>query len=161
MASPAMSDGFRALARLPIARQGVRFAAVGCLVALVYLGMTTLLSAALGLPFEVALPIGYAVALSVHFTLQRLFVWKSKSGYALDIHVQVGRYLCVAVAQYTITAVVTAEVPQRIGVSKEIVFLFTATALMVTTFLLFRTSVFHGSDQALPNGLTGATEYAD
>lgn len=131
------------LAQQPIARQGARFAVAGGTVAMVYLGVTLLLSDVAGLPFEAALPIGYAVGISIHFTLQRFFVWTHDAGYALALHAQLARYVCLALAQYGITAAVTAELPQRIGVPKDLVYVVTAGTLTVVTFLLFRTNIFH------------------
>src|SRR5580692_7756333 len=54
--------------------QGVRFALVGGFVALVYLLTTTILALVVHLPFQLALAIGFCVAITVHFTLQRVFV---------------------------------------------------------------------------------------
>src|ERR1039458_4815150 len=93
--------------------QGVRFALSGGAVTLVYLGTTTVLADVAGLPFQAALAIGFSVAIAVHFTLQRLFVWTHHEEFALPLHQQAGRYLAVAAVQYGVTAASTALLPAR------------------------------------------------
>ena len=90
--------------RAELGRQGFRFALTGGFVALVYVGTTTLLAEVIGLDFEASLAIGYAVAIATHFTLQRLFVWKHPSAFALPLHHQLVRYLAMAGFQYVVTA---------------------------------------------------------
>lgn len=126
-----------------LAGQGVRYALAGVVVALVYLLATTLLAVVVGLPFQVALPIGFALALGVHFTLQRLFVWVHEEEFALPFQHQARRYLVVAGAQYGVTATTTALLPGVLGLSTEVVYLITVLLLASANFLLFRTVVFH------------------
>jgi putative flippase GtrA len=126
-----------------IVHQGLRFGLAGGIVALVYLTVTTVLAEAAGLPFEKALAIGFAVALVVHFTLQRLFVWTHHEEFALPLHRQVGRYLTVAGAQYGVTAASTALLPSALGVSAEAVYLVTVALVVCVNFLVFRHGIFH------------------
>ena len=63
------------------------------------------------------------MAITTHFTLQRLFVWKHSSAFALPLHHQLVRYLAMAGIQYGITAAVTATVPRALGVDPELVYL--------------------------------------
>ena len=133
----------------PIAAQGVRFIASGGFVAVVYIATTSLL-AALGVEFEAALAIGFCMALSTHFTLQRLFVWKDATGFALPLRQQLVRYLLLACTQYGITAAATATLPRALGVQTEIVYLSVAAALTTTNFLVFRVTVFHSASGADP-----------
>jgi putative flippase GtrA len=123
--------------------QGVRFALAGGTVALVYLATTTVLADVVGLPFQVALAIGFSVAIMVHFTLQRLFVWIHHEEFALPLHHQAGRYLIVAGIQYGVTAASTYVLPQALGVPTEVVYLATVAALLVVNFLIFRNRIFH------------------
>jgi putative flippase GtrA len=144
MASTIQADRRDALADL--GRQGFRFALTGGIVALVYLGITTLLAAVVGLRFEVSLAIGFTVALVTHFSLQRLFVWRHPElSYALRFHHQLGRYLAVAGIQYGLTAGITAVLPAALGVSAELVYVPTALALSAINFLVFRARIFHPS----------------
>ena len=76
--------------------QGVRFVVSGGTIALVYLATTTILASVVGLPFQLALAIGFSVSIALHFTLQRLFVWTHHEEFELPLHHQVGRYLTVA-----------------------------------------------------------------
>lgn len=125
--------------------QGVRFAFVGGLVALVYLTTTTVLADVFAIPFQLALFIGFMTAISLHFTLQRLFVWVNHTQFALGVREQVSRYLLVTCIQYAITAASTSLLPGALGVPVTLVYLVTALTLAVTNFLVFRNSVFHAA----------------
>jgi putative flippase GtrA len=122
--------------------QGVRFAASGGFVALVYIGTTSLLAEVVGLPFELALAIGFGIAITTHFTLQRLFVWAHVDEYALPLGAQLARYLVLAGTQYGLTALAIATLPQALEVATEVVYIVTAGLLTIGTFLLLRARVF-------------------
>lgn len=123
--------------------QGVRFALAGGTVGLVYLGATTFLANVVGLAFQAALAIGFCLALTVHFTLQRVFVWNRPEEFALALHHQIGRYLVLAALQYGVTACSTALLPTALGVSTEIVYLGTVAVVVSVNFLVFRHRIFH------------------
>jgi putative flippase GtrA len=123
--------------------QGLRYAIAGTIVAVWYLGTTTILADLVGLAFQLALVIGFLSAMLVHFTLQRLFVWVHHSEFALGLRAQVGRYLLVAGFQYGVTAAATSVLPHALGVPVTPVYLATAIALAATNFLIFRGGVFH------------------
>lgn len=123
--------------------QGVRFALSGSIVAICYLATTTLLAEVAQTPFQAALAIGFSVAVMVHFTLQRMFVWTHHEEFALSLRHQAGRYLAVAGVQYGITAASTALLPRTLGVSAEIVYLATVAVVLGINFLVFRNVVFH------------------
>jgi putative flippase GtrA len=123
--------------------QGLRFAVAGSIVAVVYLTVTTLLHDLFGVPFQVALISGFLVGISVHFTLQRLFVWRQQQNFALPMHKQAGRYLIVCLPQYGITALTTAQLPRLLGWPVEVVYIATAVSLAGFNFLFFRGLVFH------------------
>jgi putative flippase GtrA len=124
--------------------QLVRFGLAGGLVALVYIAVTTILFQLAGLPFEVALAIGFISAILVHFTLQRLFVWIHEDGFALPMHHQMFRYLLMACTQYACTAAATAILPTALGVPTEVVYLATMMVVTTTGFLTMRLIIFHG-----------------
>jgi putative flippase GtrA len=113
----------------------------GCVVAVVYLLTTTLLFMT-GMPFQAALAIGFCVAVAVHFTLQRVFVWVHHE-YALPLHHQAGRYLALAGVQYGLTIVSTSLLPAALGLPVEVVYLLTAALLASINFLVFRYVIFH------------------
>ena len=123
--------------------QGLRFAASGGAVALVYIATTTLLAEVLGVPFEVSLAIGFSLAIATHFTLQRVFVWAHTDGFALPLRDQALRYLPIAGAQYGLTAAATAVLPGALGVRTEFVYLCAAGVLSAVNFFVFRARVFH------------------
>jgi putative flippase GtrA len=123
--------------------QGLRYAISGGIVGAVYVIATLLFSHVLGLPFQVALLLGFVIALATHFTLQRMFVWVHREEFALSRRHQARRYLVVALAQYGVTALITATVPDALGVSTELVYLATTASVTVANFVIFRTRVFH------------------
>lgn len=131
--------------RRPMIAQGLRFLLSGGLVALIYLLTTTVLAEVVGVTFQLALAIGFGLALGCHFALQRLFVWQHLQGFALSLRHQVARYLALAAAQYGITAGVTATLPRILGAPTEIVYLCCAAVLTVANFAVFRLRVFHGT----------------
>jgi putative flippase GtrA len=87
----------------------------GRIVAVVYVGITSLLGEVIGLGFETSLAIGFILAIATHFTLQRLFVRRHPASYALPVHHQLVRYLVVAGIQYGLTAIVVATMPRALG----------------------------------------------
>lgn len=131
--------------------QGTRYALAGAFVGVVYLSTTTLLAVVVGLPFREALPIGFAVQLVVHFTLQRRFVWVHDDEFALPFRRQARRYLTVAGAQLGVTAASTSLLPPVLGLSTEVVYLISAVLQTAANFLLFRNVVFH-PDRAVALG---------
>lgn len=124
--------------------QGVRFAFTGSAVSVVYLFTTSALSVLVGLPFQAALAIGFVVAVAMHFSMQRLFVWTDHDGFALTATHQVSRYLMAATAQYGVTAASTSFIPAVLGLPVVLVYLATAFPIAFVNFILFRNYIFHG-----------------
>ncbi|HEY3960341.1 MAG TPA: sugar phosphate nucleotidyltransferase [Solirubrobacteraceae bacterium] len=123
--------------------QGARYALAGSCVATVYLLATTILAVGVGLPFQIALLGGYGVALCLHFTLQRLFVWTHIAGFALPFRRQIGRYLLTSGTQYGLTAASTSLLPAVLRLTPEVVYLGTVPILTAANFIVFRHGVFH------------------
>jgi putative flippase GtrA len=132
--------------------QGARFAIAGGTVAGVYVITTTLLADVVGVPFQVALAIGFCVALVVHFTLQRLFVWTHDGEFALPLRRQVSRYLAVAAAQYGLTVASTSLLPSALHVSTEVVYLATVALVYSVNFVVFRHRIFHAKPTTSVHG---------
>jgi putative flippase GtrA len=128
--------------------QGVRFLVAGGIVLVVYVTTTTVLADVVGLHFQVALAIGFAVGLLVQFNLYRVFVWVHHEEFALPVHHQVGRYLTAAGANYGLTAVCTAVLPGVLGVPTEAVYLVMVAALPVLNFVVLRYVIFHAKTPA-------------
>jgi putative flippase GtrA len=131
---------------LGIVGQGLRYALSGGIVATVYVLTTLLLSQVVGMPFQLALVLGFALALATHFTLQRVFVWVHHGEFALPVRHQAGRYLAISLTQYVITAASVAALPGALGVPTEVVYLVVTAVVSVVNFVLFRTRVFHADD---------------
>jgi putative flippase GtrA len=132
-----------ALWREELVKRGLRFLLTGVLVGLIYLAVTSLLAVVIGLPFQLALVLGSLVAVSVHFTLQRVFVWVHPDGFALALHRQLGWYLPMAGAQYAANALSTLLLPRLLGIPAEAVFLIVAPLIALGNFLLYRDRIFH------------------
>ena len=128
--------------------QGVRFLFAGGIVVVVYVTTTTVLADVVGLHFQVALAIGFAVAMLVQFNLYRVFVWVHHEEFALPVHHQVGRYLAAAAVNYGLTAACTAVLPGVLGVPTEAVYLVMVAALPVMNFVVLRYVVFHAKAPA-------------
>ncbi len=135
--------------------QILRFGLAGGSVALLYVAVTTVLSQVLGVPFELALAIGFVSGLLLHFTLQRVFVWTHHEEFALGLRNQVGRYLTMAAAQYGTTAASVALLPGALGVATEIVYLVTMAVVTTTGFLVMRLLIFHAGAAPLESASAG------
>lgn len=122
----------------PLIRYGI---AGGC-VAAVYLGVPLLLHDVVRLPIEVAIPIAYALAITLHFNLQRHFVFRHVDEFALSSREQIGRYAMIAAIQYPTTALATAFLPGLLHVSSDAAFLLISLSISLTVFLLLRGHVF-------------------
>lgn len=136
--------------------QGVRYLVNGGTTTVIYLSSTTLLALVVGLPFEVALAIGFSLAVTVNFTMHRLFVWVHREEFALPLHHQFGRYITLAGTQYGLTATSIAVLPRVLGLSTEVVYLATATALATVNFVVFRQRVFHAKGPVGSSDPTGS-----
>jgi choline kinase/putative flippase GtrA len=136
--------------------QLVRFGLVGGTVALLYLTVTTVLSQVFGLPFQLALAIGFASGLLAHFTLQRVFVWAHHEEFALGLGHQVRRYLTMALSQYGVTAVATAVLPGLLGVAEEVAYLMAMAVVTTAGFLLMRFVIFHGDSVARSDAVSSS-----
>jgi putative flippase GtrA len=126
-----------------LAGQGVRFAISGCLVAFMYVTVTTVLHVVFAVAFQLALAIGFVSSVALHFTLQRLFVWRHHRRFALAVHHQAARYLGMCAAQYALTALATARLPSLLGLPVELVYVVTMLTVATVNFVVFRGRVFH------------------
>jgi putative flippase GtrA len=137
------------LARIPSAVSAARFAVSGLAVAVFHLSAVTILNLA-GMPIQGALALGYALALGLHFTLNRGWVFASGGRYALSLSAQGARYLCVALSSYGLTAAALKVLPDASGMSDLQVFLAVTISLGVVNFLVLRAWVFRSQPQAVP-----------
>jgi putative flippase GtrA len=116
-----------------------------------YLLTTTVLAAVVGLPFQLALSVGFCAAILMHFMLQRVFVWVHHEEFALPLHHQAGRYLLIAGLQYALTTASTSLLPSAFGVPTETVYLGTVAILASVNFLIFRDRIFHPEEATSPS----------
>jgi putative flippase GtrA len=136
----------RALAEHPLTGPTIRYAVAGATVAGVYIGIPVGLNGALGTPIQVAIPIAYVLAVLLHFLLQRRFVFRHVSTFALSGREQVARYVAMGAVQYPATALSTALLPAILGLSAPAAFVCTTLAISTTFFLILRGHVFHPAD---------------
>lgn len=125
--------------------RAARFVIVGGAMSIFYIGLTSLL-ALVGMPFQAALVVGFAAAVALHFTLQRVFVWSRRGRYALPIHHQLRRYLPLIGVQYSTTAGATAFLPAWLGLPVLAVYIGITLCYSVFNFLLFGARIFHTAE---------------
>lgn len=125
----------------------LRYAVAGATVAAVYPGTPLALTALLGAPIEVVIPIAYVTAVCLHFTLQRHFVFRHVPSFALSTRDQIARYVALGAVQYPTAAIATAVLPGALGVSPRLIYVCTAIAISALCFLVLRTHVFHAAQR--------------
>jgi putative flippase GtrA len=139
------NDGMRsvrALFRRDLTGPLIRYGIAGGCVGLVYLTLPLLLGDVVGLPIDAAIAIAYAIALTLHFNLQRHFVFARVDQFALTTFKQIGRYAMIVAIQYPTTALAIAFLPRLLGVSSDAVFLIVTLAISLMAFLILRRHVF-------------------
>lgn len=132
-----------ALLRHPFAGAAVRYGVAGATVASVYLSIPLLLNGVLGVPIQVAIPVAYLIAVTLHFNLQRHFVFAHVVRFALPMRRQIGRYLAIGAVQYPTTALAIAFLPRLLGVSERVMFVIITLIISATFFFVLRGHVFH------------------
>jgi putative flippase GtrA len=125
--------------------QALRFVLSGGTVAVVYLGLGLLLSGPLGVPIQIAIPVSYVISVLFNYSMQRWFVFAHSDEFALSRQAQFLRYVQIGAAQYALTALATAVLPDLLGIDEQIVYVVTALVAAVITFIVLRLVVFHGS----------------
>jgi putative flippase GtrA len=131
----------------PLAQQLGRYGVVGAVIAVVYFGLTLLLSGPIGLPIQAAIPISYVVAAALHFAGQRHFVFAGhRDQYELAAHQQAQRFVALNVCQYTLTAAITWVLDQPLGLDAQVSYVLAAMSITVLTFFTLRTRIFHAQD---------------
>jgi putative flippase GtrA len=131
-----------ALRQHPTARRLSRFVLTAIAVQVVYASLMAIFLLGLDLPRQVALLIGYAGALVVHFTLNRQLVFAPTDGYVHGLSSHGSRYLVTAAVVYAITALGLALVPGAIGVAPYVAWLLLAAAIGVANFVVLSRFVF-------------------
>ena len=133
----------RALLDHPISAQMLRYGVAGVAVATLYLGLPVVLKGVFDVPIQVAIPIAYVLAITLHFNLQRHFVFRHVATFALTTREQIARYVVAGAFQYPATAIATALLPELLGLSEQATFVCTTLAISLTFFIILRTHVFH------------------
>jgi putative flippase GtrA len=124
----------------------LRYAISGSFSTLTYIALTLIVSGPLDVPIQIAIPVSYATALVLNFTLQRHFVFPTDDGFALERGAQLRRYVPAVLIQYAITATSTAVLPDLLGVPESDVYVVTVLVLAVLAFLTLRSLVFHPTE---------------
>jgi putative flippase GtrA len=124
-----------------------RFLATGGIVAVIHLGLVSAM-VLFGVHIQVALIASYLVSLTIHFTLNRQWVFASDHGYAFHFTLQGMRYLATAILSYACTATALAVVPDALGLADLAVFFLATGAMAIVSFVLLRTWVFRSAPEA-------------
>jgi putative flippase GtrA len=132
------------LSRVPPIKVLVRFVLTGALVGCTNLGLVTAM-VLLGVDIQVALAVAYLVGLTVHFTLNRQWVFASDEGYAAHFTIQGVRYLCTAALSYAVTAVAVAVLPEVLGIPQLAAFFLITGAVACVSFVILHVWVFRGA----------------
>jgi putative flippase GtrA len=130
------------LRRHPTVRRLARFALSGVAVQAAYTALMAALLLGAGLPRQAALSLAYVGALTVHFTLNRRFVFAPDEGYALGLSAHGARYLVTAVAVYAVTALGLAVLPEALGIAPFVAWLCITATIGVSNFLVLGRFVF-------------------
>jgi putative flippase GtrA len=145
----------RALLADELAGSGVRYVIAGGFVGVVYLGVPVALNGGARVPIEVAIAIAYVLAVTLHFNLQRRFVFRHVGLFALSRRAQIGRYIMMGAVQYPTTALATALLPKVLGLSSRATFVAVSLVMSATLFLVLRTHIFHSHAGDVPTGTPG------
>ena len=129
------------LHRLPGAVVMSKFVVTGALVGATHLGLVSLMVVG-GVPIQVALALAFVIALAVHFTLNRQWVFSVDAGYALHFSRQGLRYLATAVVSYACTAIAVAVLPGVTGLPELAAFFIAAGAMACFSFVALSVWVF-------------------
>lgn len=129
----------------PLAGVGLRYATTGVIVGLVYVGTPVVLNGGAGVAIQVAIPIAYVLAVSLHFNLQRHFVFRHVAEFALSRRQQIRRYLMIGAVQYPTTAIATALLPELLGLSARVTYVVVTLTMSLVFFLLLRAHIFHAT----------------
>jgi putative flippase GtrA len=121
-------------------------------VALVNVGIMTILVGVLDAPPQPSLLLAYTASLAVHFTVNRNLVFATDAGFALHLSAQGMRYLSLALSSYAITAVALAVLPGLLDLPVLVVYLVTVGCLAVVNFVLLQGLIFHPPAQERADG---------
>jgi putative flippase GtrA len=132
------------LRRLPRHAVVSKFALTGLVVGATHLGLVSVLVLA-GMPIQAALALSFVVALALHFTLNRQWVFAPDSGYALHFSRQGLRYLFAAGLSYAGTSISVAILPDVLGIPELAVFFLAAGAMACISFAILHLWVFHAA----------------
>jgi putative flippase GtrA len=133
--------------RHPLVDQLGRYALAGAVVAGIYVLGTLVLDSFAGLPIQAAILIAYVTAVSLHFVLQRTFVFHDRSEFALGVGAQIRSYVVIGAIQYAFTFASTTWLPGLLGISAQLVYLGCVGVISLATFSALRSRVFHEADK--------------
>jgi putative flippase GtrA len=121
----------------------LRYGISGAAVTLVYLGLPVVVNAALGVPIQICIPVAYVLAVSLQFILQRHFVFRHVSSFALSARQQITWYVIVGAIQYPLSALAVAVLPGLLDIPERVAYLVATATISLFSFLFLRKRVFH------------------
>jgi putative flippase GtrA len=133
--------------RMPRPAVVSKFALTGLIVGATHLGLVTLMVLG-GVPIQAALAISFVIALTMHFTLNRQWVFTHDAGYALRLSRQGLRYLLTAGLSYAGTSIAVAVLPDLLGIPELAAFFLAAGVMACVTFTMLHLWVFQAAQEA-------------
>lgn len=120
----------------------VKLGLTGGLVAAVAFGSMTLLLTVLDLPGQLALAITCSITTTLHFSLNRQWVWHGDGRYALHLSAQGRRYLTLVAVSYGVTAAALAWLPGWFDVPELGVYFATTMVIATLNYFILRHWIF-------------------
>jgi putative flippase GtrA len=136
-------SAFAARLRHPLTAQMSRYAIAGAITAVVGTVTVFLLTGPGGVAIQPAILLSYPLTLTVHFSLQRRFVFADRDIYTLRMSTQLRRYLILIAAQYGCIAGGTALLVHVAGLGDRPAYLIAIGTTPVILFAALRLGVFH------------------
>jgi putative flippase GtrA len=131
-----------------ISWETVRYGISGSFSTLTYIALTLLVSGPLDVPIQIAIPVSYVVSVLFNYSMQRWFVFAHSDAFALSPQAQFVRYVQIGAAQYALTALATAVLPDVLGLDEQVIYVATALIAAAITFVVLRLVVFHGGQES-------------
>lgn len=135
--------GVFARLRHPLAAQFVRYAFAGAVTALIGAVTVLALSGLAGLTIQLAILCSYPLILSVHFLLQRFFVFVDRETYTLAVTAQLRRYLVASAGHYGCVAAGTALLAHVAGLDDQVAYVIMIVTMPIVMFVALRLGIFH------------------
>ena len=135
--------GAFATLRHSVTAQFARYALAGAITLMVGAGTVMALTAITGMAIQLAIFCSYPLLITMHFSLQRHFVFPERNAFTLTTSTQLRRYLVICAGHYACVAVGTAGIARLTSLSSRAAYLIMVATMPLIVFMTFRRRVFH------------------